>query len=157
MNNIWVVGSAAVIASVAANLIIRAIAVPALDISSEFEPMQMPRIAFFTVIGTGAGVVAFHFIRQRASRSARTFLIVAVAALAGSYLPNLFLLVRRDAGNVPRDNEFGGWGADAHAFSCGGNHSGDSGVVGTPRQQMNFGDAERRRRMHQAEVCTCQE
>ncbi len=92
MNNIWVVGSAAVIASVAANLIIRAIAVPALDISSEFEPMQMPRIAFFTVIGTGAGVVAFHFIRQRASRPARTFLIVAVAALAGSYLPNLFLL-----------------------------------------------------------------
>ena len=92
MNGIWVVGSAAVIASVAANLIIRAIAVPVLDISDEFEPMQTFRIAFFTVIGTGAGVVAFHFIRQRASQPARTFLIVAVAALAGSYAPNLFLM-----------------------------------------------------------------
>ena len=92
MNKIWVVGSAAVIASVVANLIIRAIAVPALDISGEFEPMQMPRIAFFTVIGTGAGVVAFHFIRQRSRRPARTFFIVAAAALAGSYVPNLILL-----------------------------------------------------------------
>ena len=92
MNNIWVVGSVAVLASVVANLIIRAITVPALDISSEFEPMQMPRIAFFTVIGTGAGVVAFHFIRQRSSRPVRTFLIVAAAALAGSYVPNLILL-----------------------------------------------------------------
>ena len=92
MSSIWVVGSAAVLASVAANLIIRAIAVPALDISDEFMPMEIPRIVFFTVIGTGAGVVAFHFIRQRASRPARTFIIVAVAALAGSYAPNLFLL-----------------------------------------------------------------
>ena len=92
MSSIWVVGSAAVLASVAANLIIRAIAVPALDISDEFEPMHSFRIAFFTVIGTGAGVVAFHFIRQRASRPARTFLIVAAAALAGSYAPNLLLL-----------------------------------------------------------------
>ncbi len=93
MNSIWVVGSAAVLASVAANLIIRAIAVPALDISDEFMPMQIPRIVFFTVIGTGAGVVAFHFIRQRSRRPARTFLIVAAAALAGSYVPNLLLLV----------------------------------------------------------------
>ena len=54
--------------------------------------MHTFRIVFFTVIGTGAGVVAFHFIRQRASRPVRTFLIVAVAALAGSYAPNLFLL-----------------------------------------------------------------
>ena len=129
MNNIWVVGSAAVIASVAANLIIRAIAVPALDISSEFEPMQMPRIAFFTVIGTGAGVVAFHFIRQRASRPARTFLIVAVAVLAGSYLPNLFLLFAGTQEAFPGLTDSAGCGSDADAFGRGGNHCGDSAVV----------------------------
>ena len=157
VNNIWVVGSAAVIASVAANLIIRAIAVPALDISGEFEPMQMPRIAFFTVIGTGrrSGGVSLHQTTGQPTRedvphrrrcgTCRVLRTQPVSPL------------RRNARSVSRPNGFGGCGSDVDASSRGGNHSGDTGLVGTTRQRMTCSDAVPRRRTNQAEVCTCQE
>ena len=106
----------------------------------------------FTVIGTGAGVVAFHFIRQRASQPARTFLIVAVAALAGSYAPNLFLMFAGSQDMFPGLTDSAVVALMFMHLAAAVITCGDSGVVGAPRQQMICRDAERRIRMHQAEV-----
>ena len=158
MNNIWVVGSAAVIASVAANLIIRAIAGTGIGHLRRVRAYAdaSHRVFYCNRHRRRSGGVSLH---QTTGQPAREDVPHCRRCGACRVLPTQPVSpLRRDARSVPRPNGFGSCGSDVDAFGRSRNYRRNSaGVVGTPRQQMICGDAERRTTMHQVEVFTCQE
>jgi uncharacterized membrane protein len=84
-------GINSVFAALAANLILRFILGALLDLPAEFPALQYPAIAFFTILGTSAGVLVFYLISRRAHNPIRTYWMVAMAALVLSIIPNIFM------------------------------------------------------------------
>ena len=97
---LWV-GPLAVIASVIANGIVRVIAVPLLNIPTEFQPLSWGQFIFLTVVGTGLGAVVFAVVARFAKRPIRTFRIISVVALLLSWLPDFGLLAAGDRAPYP--------------------------------------------------------
>ena len=90
---LWLTGLTAVIGSVVTNLLLRWIAVAALDIPADFPPLAAaPPTIFFTVIGVVTATLVWTGVRKFASRPERTFQIVAFVALLVSLVPDLWLL-----------------------------------------------------------------
>ena len=74
----------------------RALAVPLFGLSGEFPPLTYQGLAFFTVIGVGAGVLVFAGFALWSSRPIAIYRKVALVVLALSMLPDAWL-----PGNVP--------------------------------------------------------
>jgi hypothetical protein len=72
----------AAVAAIAANLVLRALAVAVLDIPQpEFEPLQARAVAVSTAIGVAAAGVVYAIVERFARDARRTFLVVATIAL----------------------------------------------------------------------------
>lgn len=98
---ILLAGLAAIVAAIVANLILRAILTPLLGLSPTLLPFQIPSIIFFTLLGTGLGLLVFLLIYRLSSNPIRTFTIVAIVALIISILPNLGLMANPSAAPFP--------------------------------------------------------
>jgi hypothetical protein len=92
------VGALAIGASVAANLIIRIIAVSLLGIGQEFPPLGWGPPIVFTIIGVLGAIIVFAIIARFAKRPIRLFRIIGVVVLVLSLLPDIGLL---SANNMP--------------------------------------------------------
>jgi hypothetical protein len=90
-------GPLAILAALAANAVVRAIALAVLDIPADFEPLQTPAFVFLTVAGVLGAVITFAVIGRLARRPVRVFLIVAAVVLLLSFVPDIGLL----AANAP--------------------------------------------------------
>ncbi len=88
---LWV-GPLAIVAALAANFIVRAIALAVLDIPADFMPLQTPAFIPFTVVGLLGAILVFAIIGRVARRPVRTFVIVAAVVLVLSFLPDIGLL-----------------------------------------------------------------
>ena len=79
----------AAVAAVAANVLLRAIAVALFDIPDEFEHLALRAVVLSTLAGVVAAGVVYAVIARFARDPARTFTIVAVVALLLSLLAPL--------------------------------------------------------------------
>ena len=93
---LWWAGPLTVVVAVLLVFATRAIAVPLFGLSGEFPPLTYQGLAFFTVIGVGAGVLVFAGFALWSSRPIAIYRKVALVVLALSMLPDAWL-----PGNVP--------------------------------------------------------
>ena len=91
---LWWVGLLAIIASVAANVLVRLLAVVTLDISPDFEPLSGYGIIIrLTVFGVLGAVIVFALVTRFARRPILMFKRIAAVALVLSLVPDVLLLV----------------------------------------------------------------
>jgi hypothetical protein len=88
---LWV-GPLAIVAAVAANLLIRLVAVALFDISPEFMPLQWGPPIFFTTIGVIGAIVVFAIVARFSKRPVRLFRTIALVVLVLSFIPDVLLL-----------------------------------------------------------------
>jgi hypothetical protein len=93
---LWWAGPLTVVAAVLLVFATRAVAVPLLGLDPNFPPLTYAGLAFFTVVGVGAGVLVFVGVAMLSSTPIRTYRRIALVALALSMIPDLWL-----PGNVP--------------------------------------------------------
>ena len=93
---LWWAGPLTVVVSVLLVFATRAVAVPLFGLNGEFPPLTYQGLAFFTVIGVGAGVLVFVGFARWSSRPIAIYRKVALVVLALSMLPDAWL-----PGNVP--------------------------------------------------------
>jgi hypothetical protein len=60
-----------------------------LQVPAGFQPLTLPFVAFFTIIGMIAATVVFAWIAQTRPNPVRTFLVIAAVGLFLSWLPDL--------------------------------------------------------------------
>jgi hypothetical protein len=82
------IGTAAV--AVAVNAIVAAIA-HAAGVSDDFQPLQLPAYASFTVIGVLAAAAAWAIIRARSARPARLLRTLVPAVVIVSLIPDIMV------------------------------------------------------------------
>lgn len=82
-------GLLSVAAAVVANIIAFFIARALFDLPADFPPLSVGAITLFTIIGTGLGALVFAWLSRRSATPARTYRIIAVAALIISIIPNI--------------------------------------------------------------------
>ena len=91
---LWLVGLLAIIASVAANVLLRLLAVATLDISPDFEPLSSyGDIISLTAFGVLGAVIVFALLARFARWPILMFKRIAVVALVLSLVPDFLLLV----------------------------------------------------------------
>ena len=100
LGRIWWVGLVVMVASIAANAIVAALAGPLLGASPVFPPLQPGGYVFFTVVGVLGAVITFALVARFARRPIRTYLTVATIALALSFVPDLMLFMA-DSSQLP--------------------------------------------------------
>ena len=93
---LWWAGPLTVVAAVLLVFATRAVAVPVFALDGEFPPLTYAGLAFFTVVGVGAGVLVFAAVAMLSSRPIPVYRKLALVVLALSMLPDLWL-----PGNVP--------------------------------------------------------
>ena len=91
---LWWVGLLAIIASVAANVLVRLLAVATLDISPNFEPLiSYGTVISLTAFGVLGAVIVFALLARFARRPILMFKRIAAVALVLSLVPDVLLLV----------------------------------------------------------------
>ena len=100
---LWL-GPLVIVAALAANAIVRAVALAVLDVPATFTPLASPSFISLTIIGVLGAVIVFAVVGARAKQPISTFRKIAVGALLVSCLPDIGLL-------------FGGGGMPAAALS----------------------------------------
>ena len=91
-------GIASIIASMAANLIVRSIGIRVADVPGGFEPLASAGPVVMASIAYGAiATIAFTITRYFASNLRRTWLIVGAVGLIASSIPPLSLLSQDDS------------------------------------------------------------
>ena len=91
---LWWVGLLAIIASVAANLLVRLLAVVTLDISPDFEPLSgYGTVISLTAFGVLGAVIVFALLARFARPPILMFKRIAAVALVLSFVPDVLLLV----------------------------------------------------------------
>ncbi|MEK7325617.1 MAG: DUF6069 family protein [Chloroflexota bacterium] len=100
---LWV-GPLAIVASVAANLVLRFIAVAALNPPAEFMPLTVAQPGVLTVVGVALAVVVFAIVSRFARNPLRAYQIVAAVALLVSFVPDILLLVNANSAPFPGVN-----------------------------------------------------
>lgn len=102
---LWWVGLLAIVLSVVANLIVRAIALPFVTVPPEFVPLSSPVPAIvFTTAGVLAATLVFALVGRVARRPARVYSIVAAVVLVLSLIPNVMMLVDPASAPFPGGN-----------------------------------------------------
>jgi uncharacterized membrane protein SirB2 len=92
------VGPLTVLASVAAVLCVRVVAVGLLHPAPRFQPLQwLPPIIDTVILVTGA-VLVFNFLSMMSSNPIRTFRIVAASVLLLSFVPDVLLATQHSLG-----------------------------------------------------------
>lgn len=94
VGKIAIAGVAAILLSIAANLIVRAVGKAIVDMPADFNPLAtwQPIVIFSTLFILIATLV-WGFITRRSVTPERTFTIVAVVGLLVSLIPNVFMLL----------------------------------------------------------------
>lgn len=98
---IWWAGLLGVAASVAANLIVRAIVFTIVALPTEFPPLQPLAIVAFTIFGTAVAAVVFAMVVRFSRTPIRAFRWIALVALIVSLLPNFALMANPSAAPFP--------------------------------------------------------
>jgi hypothetical protein len=94
---LWWVGPLAIVASVVANLLVRALALAIFDISPAFDPLSTPgNTIVLTAVGVLLAVLVFALVGRFSKQPVRTYLIIAVVALLISFVPDIALLVNAE-------------------------------------------------------------
>ena len=93
---LWWAGPLTVVVAVLLVFATRAVAVPLFSLNGEFPPLTYQGLAFFTVIGVGAGVLVFAGFARWSSKPIAIYRKLALVVLALSMLPDALL-----PGNVP--------------------------------------------------------
>jgi hypothetical protein len=94
-------GPLTVLASVAAVLFVRVLAVALVHPARTFGPLLLPPPIIDTVILVTAAVIVFSFVATTSRNPVRTFRLVAAVALLISFVPDILLAVSHSYG--------GGW------------------------------------------------
>jgi len=89
---LWWVGLLVVVATVAANAIVRIIAVSLFDISPGFQPLAWGQFIAIDVTLVVGAVIVFAGVGRFARRPIRTFTWISVVVLVLSWLPDFGLL-----------------------------------------------------------------
>lgn len=84
-----IAGLVTILVGIAANLITRFILLAVMDLPEEFLPLMPGPVIFFTTLGLFLATVAYAIVTRLSKTPARTFTIVALAALFISIMPNL--------------------------------------------------------------------
>lgn len=102
---LWWIGLLIIVASIAGNLLVRAIALPFITVPPEFLPLStaLPTI-FFSTLGAIAAVVVYAIVGRFTRQPGRIYLYIAVIALLLSFIPNILLLVDPESAAFPGGN-----------------------------------------------------
>ncbi len=96
-------GLIAIVGSVVANLIVRALGLAIIDVSPEFMPLADPMATvIFTTGFVLIAVIVFAIVDRVARNPVRTYNIIALIALLVSFIPDIGILIR------PEQVPFGG-------------------------------------------------
>ncbi len=93
-------GPLAIVASAAANEIVRRLAVAILAPSPQFVPLTRPAVLFWTVVGVAGATAVLALVGRYAVRPVRAFVRIALVALVLSWVPDLWLLAARPPGTT---------------------------------------------------------
>lgn len=91
-------GALGTVAATVANVVVLYGALAAFDIPDAFEPLQVGRVVFLTLLGGLFAVLAYALVQRRSGQPARTFVKVAAVALVVSWVPDVLLLVSEQPG-----------------------------------------------------------
>ena len=100
---LWV-GPLAVVTSIIANLVVRFVAVAALNPPAEFLPLNVVQPVFLTVVGVTLAVISFAIVGRFARNPIQTYQTVALVALLISFVPDILLLVNANSAPFPGVN-----------------------------------------------------
>lgn len=102
---LWWVGLLIIAASIAGNLLVRAIALPFITVPPEFLPVSTaaPTIVF-SAAGAIAAVLAYAIVGRFTRQPARIYLYIAIVALLLSFIPNIGLLTDPASAPFPGGN-----------------------------------------------------
>src|SRR5690349_18915439 len=92
LRRLWWAGPLALGAALAANAVVRAVALAMLPVPAEFFPLQRLDFIALTSAGMLAAVAAYALIGRWAKDPARSYRRVAGMALLASFVPDLSLL-----------------------------------------------------------------
>lgn len=98
---IWIFGAIASVLAAATNELVRRGVIATLSIPAEFMPLSGGSPILFSLLGGLGATATLWLIARRARRPWRTFVIVAFATLAVSWLPDIGLLASRAPGATP--------------------------------------------------------
>jgi hypothetical protein len=92
-SRLWRAGLLAAALAIAANAIIRTIAVALFEIEADFRPLTWPQFILFTALGVLGATLVYARLLRTAARPAGTFRMLAASALVVSFVPDVVLLV----------------------------------------------------------------
>jgi hypothetical protein len=93
VRRIWLTGIAAAVLAAGANSLIRLAAVAVLDPDPGFDPLGPAQPVLLTIAGVLAGTAVLAGLTRLVADPVRVFRILAVVAVALSFIPDLVLLV----------------------------------------------------------------
>jgi hypothetical protein len=85
-------GLAALVAATVVNVAIVAVAAGPLALASDFDPLNVPPVALFTVLGVIGATATYLVLDRVVDDTDRVFTLVAAAVLLLSFLPDIALL-----------------------------------------------------------------
>ncbi|HMQ30613.1 MAG TPA: DUF6069 family protein [Chloroflexaceae bacterium] len=103
-SRILTAGLVAVGGSIAANLVLRLILGPLLNLDPAFMPFGLGPILFFTALSTTIGSLLFWALARLTARPARLFTIVAAVVFVLMLIPNLVFASNPAAAPFPTAN-----------------------------------------------------
>ncbi len=89
---LWV-GPLALAVSLVATVLVRTVVVAGLDVSSEFEPLRVGSVIFFTTIGVVGAISVFAVVAKMARRPVALYIKIALVALLLSWGLDVDLLL----------------------------------------------------------------
>ena len=91
---ICLVGGIAIGASIIVNLIIRTIALTWLKVSSEFVPLSIGPVVFWSIMGGIGAILVFYLVTRLSSQPLLIYVLKAFLVYVCTFIPDGFLLTR---------------------------------------------------------------
>jgi hypothetical protein len=101
LGRLWWAGPLTVAAALAANAIVRTVAVGLFEISPLFHNLAWMHVTWVTVAAVNSAVLVFAAIARYADRPISVYLRVAAVALVVSFIPNAWLVLTDVPGSSP--------------------------------------------------------
>lgn len=90
-SRIWLGGLITIVLAVVGNLLLVWLAKMVVAVDPAFQPLQLMRVAIFTVVGVLGGVIVYAVLAAKAKHPIRTYQRIAWGVLILSFLPDIGL------------------------------------------------------------------
>ncbi len=91
-SRLWWVGLIAIGASLVVNLIIRGLAMAIYNLPTDFAPLSIGPVIFWSIVAGSGAVVVFWLVSRFSRNPSRNFLLIAFLVYLATFYPDWFIL-----------------------------------------------------------------